>query len=105
MKGKVLLWAAGMAASLGTVIWCELDSRKRRKEQDEYWKKVHEETDKIAEAAKADLEYMKGMQKDLQDGMEEIAEDDDLMAEIIAKLKAEGKWLETEEDAERYFTE
>ena len=105
MKGKVLLWLVGMAASIGTVVWCEIDDNKRRKKDEEYWKKQSEELAKMEEMVKADLEYFKQLNAELQEGTKELCAAEVICPEVVAKLKAEGKWLETEEDGYRYFTE
>lgn len=104
-KGKVLAWIAGMAASIGIVTWCEIDNRKREKELDEYWRNQRETLIKAQEQAKALTEHFQQQTIELHKGMEELCAAEVICPDVVAELKAEGKWLETEEDGYRYFTE
>ena len=104
-KGKALAWIAGMVASVGIVTWCEIDNRKREKELDEYWRKQREALNKAQEQTKALTEYFQQQTVELQKGIEELCSAEVICPDIVAELKAEGKWLETAEDGYRYFTE
>lgn len=104
-KGKVLLWITGMAVSIGTVVWCEIDNRKRKKKEEEYWRNQEEYLNGAIEQAKALTEYYTNKTIEFQKGMEELCAAEVICPEIVEKLKTEGKWLLTEEDGDRYFTE
>lgn len=106
-RNRVILALSGLVSLVGVLIWSEKEHKKDVARQDAYWKKQREEIDQMLIDSKENLEYLTEHTRELQKEMSDIAEseDGDFMAQIIEELKKQGKWLETEEDLERYLTE